>query len=109
VIGVSGGLDSAHALIVTAESMDALSLPRSNVFGYALPGFATSRATLHEALQLMIGLGVSATEIDIRPSASQMLRDIGHPAAEGAPLYDVTYENVQAGERTSHLFRLANP
>src|SRR5207302_6769855 len=57
---------------------------------------------------LMEALGVSPNEIDIRPSATQMLRDIGHPAADGEPAYDVTYENVQAGERTSHLFRLAN-
>ena len=56
----------------------------------------------------MRALGVSASELDIRPAATQMLRDLGHPAADGEPVYDVTYENVQAGERTSHLFRLAN-
>jgi NAD+ synthase (glutamine-hydrolysing) len=56
----------------------------------------------------MAALDVTAGEIDIRPSAMQMLRDIGHPFAEDRPVYDVTFENVQAGERTSHLFRLAN-
>jgi NAD+ synthase (glutamine-hydrolysing) len=108
VIGVSGGLDSTHALIVAARAMDRLGLPRSNVLGYTLPGFATSARTLRNAHALMKALGVSAHELDIRPSAMQMLRDIGHPAADGVPQYDITYENVQAGERTSHLFRLAN-
>ncbi|HYZ80668.1 MAG TPA: NAD(+) synthase, partial [Solirubrobacteraceae bacterium] len=108
VIGVSGGLDSTHALIVAARAMDRLGLPRTNVLGYTLPGFATSARTLRNAHALMKALGVSAAEMDIRPSAMQMLRDLGHPAAEGEPQYDVTYENVQAGERTSHLFRLAN-
>ncbi|HEY1568675.1 MAG TPA: NAD(+) synthase, partial [Solirubrobacteraceae bacterium] len=109
VIGVSGGLDSTHALIVAARAMDRLGLPRANVLGYTLPGFATSARTLRNAHALMQALGVSAAEMDIKPSANQMLRDLGHPAADGAePQYDVTYENVQAGERTSHLFRLAN-
>ncbi len=108
VIGVSGGLDSTHALIVAARAMDRLRLPRSNVLGYTLPGFATSARTLRNAHALMRALGVSAAEMDIKPSALQMLRDLGHPAADGEPQYDVTYENVQAGERTSHLFRLAN-
>jgi NAD+ synthase (glutamine-hydrolysing) len=108
VIGVSGGLDSTHALIVAARAMDRLGLPRANVLGYTLPGFATSARTLRNAHALMAALGVTAQELDIRPSATQMLRDLGHPAADGAPQYDITYENVQAGERTSHLFRLAN-
>jgi NAD+ synthase (glutamine-hydrolysing) len=108
VIGVSGGLDSTHALTVAARAVDRLGLPRANVLGYTLPGFATSARTLRNAHALMKALGVSAAEMDIRPSATQMLRDLGHPAADGAPEYDVTYENVQAGERTSHLFRLAN-
>jgi NAD+ synthase (glutamine-hydrolysing) len=108
VIGVSGGLDSTHALIVCARAFDRLGLPRSNVLAYTLPGFATSEHTLRNAHRLMQALGVSAAEIDIKPSATQMLRDLGHPAAEGEPVYDITYENVQAGERTSHLFRLAN-
>ncbi len=108
VIGVSGGLDSTHALIVAARAVDRLELPRTNVLGYTLPGFATSARTLRNAHALMKALGVSASELDIRPSATQMLRDLGHPAADGEPQYDITYENVQAGERTSHLFRLAN-
>jgi NAD+ synthase (glutamine-hydrolysing) len=108
VIGVSGGLDSAHALIVAARSMDRLGLPRSHVLAFSLPGFATSDRTRHNAHRLMTALGTTAGEIDIRPSALQMLRDLGHPAARGEPVHDITYENVQAGERTSHLFRLAN-
>ena len=108
VIGVSGGLDSTHALIVAARTMDRLGLPRTNILGYTMPGFATSDVTLRNAHALMRALGITAEEIDIRPSSTQMLRDIGHPYAEGEPQYDVTFENVQAGERTSHLFRLAN-
>jgi NAD+ synthase (glutamine-hydrolysing) len=108
VIGVSGGLDSTHALIVTARAIDRLELPRSHVLAYTMPGFATSTRTLANARGLMQALGVTANELDIRPAATQMLRDLGHPAAEGEASYDVTYENVQAGERTSHLFRLAN-
>jgi NAD+ synthase (glutamine-hydrolysing) len=108
VIGVSGGLDSTHALIVAARAVDRLGLPRENVLAYTMPGFATSDHTLGNAHRLMRALGVSASELDIRPAATQMLRDLGHPAADGDPAYDVTFENVQAGERTSHLFRLAN-
>jgi len=108
VIGVSGGLDSAHALIVTTRVMDRLGLPRANVLGFSMPGFATSERTRKNALDLMAALGVTAAEIDIRPSCLQMFRDLGHPFADGKPVYDITFENVQAGERTSHLFRLAN-
>jgi NAD+ synthase (glutamine-hydrolysing) len=108
VIGVSGGLDSTHALIVAAKTMDRLGLPRANILGYTMPGFATSSVTLRNAHRLMRALGVTGEEIDIKPSCLQMLKDIGHPFAAGEPVYDVTFENVQAGERTSHLFRLAN-
>ena len=108
VIGVSGGLDSTHALIVAVRALDRLGLARSNVLAYTMPGFATSALTLRNAGALMDALGVSAHELDIRPSATQMLKDLDHPAARGEPHYDVTFENVQAGERTSHLFRLAN-
>src|SRR5439155_10304336 len=108
VIGVSGGLDSTHALIVAARAMDRLGWPRTNVLAYSMPGFATSEHTRTNALGLMRTLGVTSGEIDIRPSCLQMLKDLGHPFAEGQPVYDVTFENVQAGERTSHLFRLAN-
>jgi NAD+ synthase (glutamine-hydrolysing) len=108
VIGVSGGLDSTHALIVAVHAMDRIGLPRSNVLAYTMPGFATSQRTLRSAHRLMDALGVSGHELDIRPAATQMLHDIRHPAAGGEADYDITYENVQAGERTSHLFRLAN-
>ena len=108
VIGVSGGLDSTQALIVAARTMDRLKLPRSNIKAYTMPGFATTDQTYHNAWRLMTALGVEANEIDIKPSALQMLRDIDHPYARGEAVYDLTFENVQAGERTSHLFRLAN-
>ena len=108
VIGVSGGLDSAQALIVTVRAMDRLGLPRSNVLGYSMPGFATTERTRTNALTLMDSLGITPGEIDIRPSCLQMLKDLRHPYAAGQPVYDLTFENVQAGERTSHLFRLAN-
>lgn len=108
VIGVSGGLDSTHALLVCARAMDRLGLPRTNILAYTMPGFATSERTLKQANALMAAVGCSAQLIDIRPSCIQMLKDIGHPYVEGKPEYDITFENVQAGERTSHLFRLAN-
>jgi NAD+ synthase (glutamine-hydrolysing) len=73
-----------------------------------MPGFATTEATHANAWRLMRALGVTAAEIDIKPSALQMLKDLGHPFANGQQVCDVTFENVQAGERTSHLFRLAN-
>ncbi len=108
VIGVSGGLDSTQALLVAARAMDELGLSRQNILGYSMPGFATSERTRQQARDLMALLGICSHEIDIRPSCQQMLQDLQHPAAENVPLYDVTFENVQAGERTSHLFRLAN-
>jgi len=108
VIGISGGLDSTHALLVCAKAMDRLGLPRTNILAYTMPGFATSERTLRQARDLMAAVGCTAREIDIRPSCIQMLKDLGHPYAEGKEEYDVTFENVQAGERTSHLFRLAN-
>ncbi len=108
VIGVSGGLDSTQALLVCARAMDELGLSRRDILAYTMPGFATSTSTRSTAWQLMRALGVSAEEIDIRPSCLQMLKDLGHPYSKGRKVYDVTFENVQAGERTSHLFRLAN-
>ncbi|HLG49023.1 MAG TPA: NAD(+) synthase [Reyranella sp.] len=108
VIGVSGGLDSTHALIVTCRAMDQLGLPRANVKAFTLPGFGTTSKTYDNAWKLMKALGVSAGEIDIKPAAKQMLGDIGHPFAKGEKVYDVTFENVQAGLRTDYLFRLAN-
>lgn len=108
VLGISGGLDSTQALIVAAKAFDRLKLPRKNILAYTMPGFATSQHTLANARKLMQVLDVTAGEIDIRPACQQMFRDIGHPFARGEQVYDVTFENVQAGERTSHLFRLAN-
>ncbi len=108
VIGVSGGLDSTHALLVCAKAMDLLGLPRSNILGYTMPGFATGSRTLEQALRLMATIGCSSETIDIRPSCEQMLKDLRHPYSRGEKVYDITFENVQAGERTSHLFRLAN-
>jgi NAD+ synthase (glutamine-hydrolysing) len=108
VIGISGGLDSTHALLVCAQAMDTLGHSRSQILAYTMPGFATSPRTLEQARRLMAALKCEAHELDIRPSARQMLEDIGHPYAEGRAVYDITFENVQAGERTSHLFRLAN-
>ncbi|HZZ86952.1 MAG TPA: NAD(+) synthase [Caulobacteraceae bacterium] len=108
VIGVSGGLDSTHALIVCGRALDLLGRPRSQIMAYTLPGFATSEGTRTNAHALMQAIGATAGEIDIRPAARQMLADIGHPFARGEAVYDVTFENVQAGLRTDYLFRLAN-
>ncbi|MXP25497.1 NAD(+) synthase [Altererythrobacter indicus] len=107
VIGISGGLDSTHALIVAAKVCDRLSLPRSIIRGYTMPGFGTSDYTKENAWKLMWALGITGEEIDIRPAATRMLEDIGHPVAKGEEVYDVTFENVQAGLRTDYLFRLA--
>jgi NAD+ synthase (glutamine-hydrolysing) len=108
VIGVSGGLDSTQALLVCTKAFDRLGLPRENILAWSLPGPATSRETRSNARELMERLGVRAAEIDIGEASQRMLRTLGHPAAAGEPVHDRTYENVQAGERTSLLFRLAN-
>ena len=108
VIGVSGGLDSTAALLVAVRAMELLGQPRTNVLAYTMPGFGTTEGTRTNALALMEQLGVSSSELDIRPAARQMLGDLGHPYASGAAQYDVTFENVQAGLRTDYLFRLAN-
>jgi NAD+ synthase (glutamine-hydrolysing) len=108
VLGISGGLDSTQALLVCAQAMDVLGYPRKHILAYTMPGFATGARTLEQAHRLMQAIGCEAHELDIRPSAMQMLHDIEHPASRGETVYDVTFENVQAGERTSHLFRLAN-
>ena len=108
VIGVSGGLDSTHALIVAARAMDLLGLPRSNILAFTMPGFATGESTKSNAWALMRALEVTASELDIRPAAKQMLADLDHPYSRGEEVYDVTFENIQAGLRTDYLFRLAN-
>ncbi|WP_433609005.1 NAD(+) synthase [Dactylosporangium sp. CA-139114] len=108
VIGVSGGLDSTHALIVAARAMDRAGRPRTDILAYTMPGFATSSGTRDNAFALMRALGVSVHELDITPTARLMLAELGHPFAAGEPVYDVTFENVQAGLRYDYLFRIAN-
>jgi NAD+ synthase (glutamine-hydrolysing) len=108
VIGVSGGLDSTHALIVAARAMDSEGRPREDILAFTLPGFATGAHTKNNAIRLSKALGVTFAEIDIRPTAELMLTEIGHPYSRGEAVYDVTFENVQAGLRTDYLFRIAN-
>jgi len=108
VIGVSGGLDSTHALIVAAKAMDRLDRPRSDILAFTMPGFATSDHTRNNATALAEALGVTFATLDITGTARTMLDEMDHPFAEGEPVYDVTFENVQAGLRTDYLFRLAN-
>ena len=108
VLGVSGGLDSTQALLVCTQVAACLGLDKSQILAYTLPGFATSAGTKSHAYRLCESLGIKCEEIDIRPAARQMLADMGHPFAEGAAQYDVTFENVQAGLRTDYLFRIAN-
>ncbi len=108
VIGVSGGLDSALALLVAVKAADCLGWERSRILARTMPGFATGSASLAMAHGLMESLGVSAGELDIRPTAKAMLVAIDHPYGRGEPVHDVTFENVQAGLRTDFLFRLAN-
>lgn len=108
VIGISGGLDSTHALIVAAKAFDHLGLPRANILTYTMPGFATGDKSKGLAWRLMRSLATTSRELDIRPAATQMLSDLDHPFGRGEAIYDVTFENVQAGLRTDYLFRLAN-
>lgn len=108
VIGVSGGLDSTHALLVVARAMDRMGRPRSDILAYTMPGFATSEHTKSNAIALAESVGASIETIDIRPLATEMLERLGHPFADGEPVHDITFENVQAGLRTDYLFRLAN-
>jgi NAD+ synthase (glutamine-hydrolysing) len=108
VIGVSGGLDSTHALLVAARAMDREGRPRSDILAFTLPGFATGERTKNNAVRLSRALGVTFSELDIRPTAELMLQEIGHPFSRGEAVYDVTFENVQAGLRTDYLFRIAN-
>jgi NAD+ synthase (glutamine-hydrolysing) len=108
VIGISGGLDSTQALLVCAQAFDLLGLPRADILAYTMPGFATSEHTKSNAWRLMQSLGATPHELDIKPAAIQMLADLEHPYSAGKPVYDITFENVQAGLRTDYLFRLAN-
>jgi NAD+ synthase (glutamine-hydrolysing) len=108
VVGVSGGLDSTQALLVTVRAFDLMGARRKDIIGVTMPGFATTDGTKSNAHALMKSLGIDAREIDIKPMANQMLADLGHPFAKGKKVYDITFENVQAGLRTDYLFRLAN-
>ena len=108
VIGISGGLDSTQALLVAVRAFDLMGAKRTDIIGVTMPGFATTDGTKSNAHALMKALGIDAREIDIKPMANQMLADLDHPFAKGKKVYDVTFENVQAGLRTDYLFRLAN-
>ena len=103
VIGISGGLDSTLALMVTVAAFDLLKLPHEGIIGVTMPGFGTSDRTHDNALALMTSEGITTREISIRAACEQHFRDIGH---DGSP--DTTYENVQARERTQILMDLAN-
>ena len=108
VLGLSGGLDSTHALIVAARAMDREDRPRSDILAFTLPGFATGERTKGNAIRLADALRVTFETIDIKATAELMFTEIGHPFSRGEKMYDVTFENVQAGLRTDYLFRLAN-
>ena len=108
VLGLSGGLDSTHAVIVAAHAMDREGRPRSDILAFTLPGFATGERTKGNAIRLAEALGVTFETIDIKSTAELMLNEMDHPFARGEKVYDVTFENVQAGLRTDYLFRLAN-
>ena len=104
VIGISGGLDSTLALLVAVRTMDKLNLPRKDVIGITMPGFGTTDRTYKNALALMKQLGVTVREIPIKKACEQHFKDIGHDGKK----HDVTYENVQARERTQILMDVAN-
>ena len=104
VIGISGGLDSTLALLVTCLAFDALEIPRSNIIAVTMPGFGTSNRTKGNAIALMEALGVTSREISIVASVEQHFKDIGHDPSNR----NVTYENAQARERTQVLMDLAN-
>ena len=108
VIGVSGGLDSTHALLVAGRTADELGWPRTAIRGYTMPGFGTTEQTLASANALMEHLGITRATLDIRPAATLMLQTMDHPFGRGEAVHDITFENVQAGLRTDFLFRLAN-
>lgn len=104
VIGISGGLDSTLALLVTVRTFDMLGLSREGIHAITMPGFGTTDATYENAMQFMKSMGVNIREIDIREACLQHFKDIGHDAG----IHDVTYENVQARERTQILMDIAN-
>ncbi len=104
VIGISGGLDSTLALLVTVKAFDKLALDRKGVIGITMPGFGTTDRTHNNALKLMETLGVTIREISIAKAVTQHFEDIGH----NPKIHDVTYENAQARERTQILMDVAN-
>ena len=104
VVGISGGLDSTLALLVTVKAFDKLGLDRKGVIGITMPGFGTTDRTHTNALKLMETLGVSIREIGIAKAVTQHFEDIGHDAN----IHDITYENSQARERTQILMDVAN-
>ena len=103
VIGVSGGLDSTLALLVTALAFDTLGLPRQNIIGITMPGFGTTHRTHDNSVDLMHALGITSREISIVPAVRQHFADIGQDEAK----HDLTYENSQARERTQLLMDIA--
>ena len=104
VIGISGGLDSTLALLVTVKAFDKLGLDRKGVIGITMPGFGTTDRTHNNAVKLMETLGVTIQEISIAKAVTQHFEDIGH----NPKIHDVTYENAQARERTQILMDVAN-
>ncbi|EDS77668.1 glutamine-dependent NAD(+) synthetase [Clostridium botulinum C str. Eklund] len=104
IVGISGGLDSTLALLVAVNTFDLLKLPRKNIITITMPGFGTTDRTYNNAVDLCKKLGTDFREINIVNSCLQHFKDIGHPAE----IHDVTYENVQARERTQILMDLAN-
>ncbi|MCQ2246210.1 MAG: NAD(+) synthase [Bacteroidaceae bacterium] len=104
VIGISGGLDSTLALLVTVRTFDMLDLPRKGIVGITMPGFGTTDRTYNNAISLMKGLGITIREISIRESVTQHFKDIEHDIN----VHDITYENGQARERTQILMDVAN-
>ena len=127
ILGISGGLDSTLALLVakaakaardsatahesarqTAEPNSDSNDCRPEILTFTMPGFATSEHTKGNAQKLATAVGVNCELIDIRPTATEMLKTMGHPAGHGEAVYDITFENVQAGLRSDYLFRLAN-
>ena len=104
VIGISGGLDSTLALLVTVKAFDKLGLERKGIIGITMPGFGTTDRTYNNALKLMETLGVTIREISIAAAVTQHFSDINHDAS----VHDITYENSQARERTQILMDVAN-
>lgn len=104
VVGISGGLDSTLALLVTVMTFDALNIPRNQILGITMPGFGTTDRTYTNACDLIRSLGITLKEISIKDACLQHFKDISHNPS----VHDVTYENSQARERTQILMDVAN-